>query len=319
MNSRLARTLTRLYPTSWRERYGAEFTSFLEMDPGGVRSITDVIWSVFHEHLMSAGEFLMKSPQNAMGIVAVSFLAAIAAGVNLVATVDDSALVPLMRSNAGMNTTWNLVALAAIFCAFGVAALVVPLYSSIARFAWVKRRNGIILRLCVPVLGLGVLIFWGGAGLVYSGGSWAPSPWAILSSGGAPLTWPGLPVRWICGTISVFLIVAFLAGSAASFMQTIRLTLDETTITTSVRKRTRTFGLAIQLVSISTFIMTVATLIWGLIVQARVPNLFSQHFGVLGSSAFVSWLISFFLFALASIIAIHGNRAFHSTHEANAI
>ena len=113
MNSRLARTLTRLYPTSWRERYGAEFTSFLERDTGGVQSITDVIWSVFHEHLMSAGEFLMKSPQNAMGIVAVSFLAAIAGGVNLVgALIESPSLYPNLTGRENLEVIRRLLNIA---------------------------------------------------------------------------------------------------------------------------------------------------------------------------------------------------------------
>ncbi len=35
MNPALARLLTRLYPRRWRDRYGAEFESFLQTGQGG--------------------------------------------------------------------------------------------------------------------------------------------------------------------------------------------------------------------------------------------------------------------------------------------
>jgi hypothetical protein len=51
MNPRLARWLTRLYPRTWRERYGAEFAAHLETGPGGALSAFDVVRSVVIEHL----------------------------------------------------------------------------------------------------------------------------------------------------------------------------------------------------------------------------------------------------------------------------
>jgi len=52
VNASLARLLTRLYPRSWRERYGAEFTAFLEAEQGGVRALANVIWSALGERMV---------------------------------------------------------------------------------------------------------------------------------------------------------------------------------------------------------------------------------------------------------------------------
>ena len=51
MNPRLARLLTRMYPCSWRERYGAEFKELLETSRGGFRTVANVVWSGLREHI----------------------------------------------------------------------------------------------------------------------------------------------------------------------------------------------------------------------------------------------------------------------------
>ena len=52
MHPTLARLLTRLYPRLWRERYGAEFETFLQTGQGGFRSSIDVFFSALREHIV---------------------------------------------------------------------------------------------------------------------------------------------------------------------------------------------------------------------------------------------------------------------------
>ena len=49
MNRAAARMLTRLYPRAWRERYGREFTDFLEDCGGGLGMVVNVAWSALLE------------------------------------------------------------------------------------------------------------------------------------------------------------------------------------------------------------------------------------------------------------------------------
>jgi hypothetical protein len=49
MNARMARLLTRLYPATWRERYGAEFQDLLQSRPGNLRIFANVICSALSE------------------------------------------------------------------------------------------------------------------------------------------------------------------------------------------------------------------------------------------------------------------------------
>ncbi len=51
MNRTAARMLTRLYPRVWRERYGREFTDFLEDRGGGLGMAVNVVWSAVWERI----------------------------------------------------------------------------------------------------------------------------------------------------------------------------------------------------------------------------------------------------------------------------
>jgi len=43
----------RMYPRSWRERYGAEFEELLETGRGGFRTVANVVWSGLRERIIS--------------------------------------------------------------------------------------------------------------------------------------------------------------------------------------------------------------------------------------------------------------------------
>jgi hypothetical protein len=51
VNQKLAQLLTRLYPSVWRERYGAEFAEFLQDSESGLRASANVVGAAIHEHV----------------------------------------------------------------------------------------------------------------------------------------------------------------------------------------------------------------------------------------------------------------------------
>jgi len=53
MNPRLAYFLVRLYTSSWRKRYGAEFTALLESGSSGLRTSANIGWSALSERIVS--------------------------------------------------------------------------------------------------------------------------------------------------------------------------------------------------------------------------------------------------------------------------
>ena len=56
MNPVLARLLTRLYPRSWRERYGEEFEAHLETGPGNLATLANVVWGALSERVFQLEE-----------------------------------------------------------------------------------------------------------------------------------------------------------------------------------------------------------------------------------------------------------------------
>jgi hypothetical protein len=314
MNRHLVDALTQLYPASWRRRYAAEFSAFLEESKCGIRDVADILWSALREHLLSKGEREMNRSQHASGSLAFSFLASLAAGINLVLTVDDSPLIDAMRSHMGMSVAWNLLAGAAVLSGIGVLSIVFSLYRSILFYARRAGRRDILALLSVPFIGAGALLLWGACGLAHTGGRWAASPWAILSGGGAPSFWPSLHARWICGIISVVLSITVAIASAISVHLAIRRTDFELANGTALRERRALAVLAKPLVVICTVVMFLSVLAWGLALQRSVPSLFRQHVGLLDGAAATSWVISLSLLGLASAICIRTNLNLKNAH-----
>lgn len=58
MNPKLARLLTRVYPRSWRERYGAEFEELLETGRCDFHTVANVAWSGLLEHISPTRRFM---------------------------------------------------------------------------------------------------------------------------------------------------------------------------------------------------------------------------------------------------------------------
>ena len=66
MNPRLARLLVRLYPFSWRRRYGAEFVALLESGKGGLGTAANVCWSAIAERIVPTHELTIENHQGVL-------------------------------------------------------------------------------------------------------------------------------------------------------------------------------------------------------------------------------------------------------------
>jgi hypothetical protein len=65
MNHLAARLLTRLYPRPWRDRYGAEFETFLQSGEGGFGTSANVILSATWEHIFpTRGSNMDRDPHS---------------------------------------------------------------------------------------------------------------------------------------------------------------------------------------------------------------------------------------------------------------
>ena len=66
MNPGLSRIVIRLYPLSWRERYGEEFMALLESSPGTTRNILDIVLAAIKQRFSTNAEVLMQSTSGSM-------------------------------------------------------------------------------------------------------------------------------------------------------------------------------------------------------------------------------------------------------------
>ena len=309
MNRRIAKALTHLYPASWQRRYAEEFSLFLEESDGGIFSVANVISSAIREHIHLQEEQIMNRSQDASGLVVLSFVAAIAGGVNLVMTVDDSALIGAMRLHRSQDVMWGLMAVAAILAGGSALSIAVPLYRSMLLYAHRTHRRDVRALLRAPFIGSATLLLWGLAGLLATRGRWIATPWAILSSGGAPPFWPSVEVRWICGIISVVLVVGAALTSAVSLQQAIRRTDFQSAEKQLPQGKSRSPVFSSLLVTSCTIAMFLSVLMWGLSLQQSSPELFRQHIGILDGTARTSWIVSLCLFGLAGAISFRGSRS----------
>jgi hypothetical protein len=69
MSPALARLLTRLYPLSWRERYGDEFEALLEVGSFGPGTALDVVSSAMFERMFPTRGGNMDQPAYSFGAV----------------------------------------------------------------------------------------------------------------------------------------------------------------------------------------------------------------------------------------------------------
>lgn len=313
MNRHWARALVQFYPAAWKQRYGEEFRSFLEADTGGILTSINVIWAALREQALQDGGLTMNKSERALGLSVGSFLVMVAAGMNFYGTVDDSPLVGVMRSHNGMSFSWAIIEIGSIMALIGASAIGLPLVFGMARSAWKHRRYDMLRRLLFPVCAAGALVLWGGVvGLLYSHGKWVPSPWAVTGDWVAPAAWPSLTARWFFGFVTVLLAAIFLIGSPISLQQVLRRAdiadPSFSRLGRSVMQRGGVTRIAAGVVALSAVAMSLAVLSWGLIAQASAPTIFNSHFGVLNSTAIVSWVLSLSLFTISSALAVRGYR-----------
>ncbi len=70
MNPKLAHLLVCLYPRSWRERYGAEFETFLQTSGSDVHTLANVAWSAVCEHIFPSWRREVDQERRYFGAIA---------------------------------------------------------------------------------------------------------------------------------------------------------------------------------------------------------------------------------------------------------
>jgi|CZKL01.1.fsa_nt_gi hypothetical protein len=312
MNPKLAQTLIRLYPAQWRSRYGEEFAALLKDKNFTAEDSFDVILSAITERIRLLGESMPSNRETAINLAAVSYLAAAAGGINLVATIDDSPVVAAMHQLLVPDIAWTILSITGILAGICALASGASLYGRWLVSALHRKRQEALRLLFPPAAGLVLLFFWGALSLVMTHGKWIASPWAILPQGGAPALWPGLHFRWLFGAISTILSLEILFSLAVGFTKLSSLDVGETPYTNrTMRAKTTRWLLLITATSMVVAACSVFT--WGAELSLRTPELLHDQFGVLGTTITVSWALSLSLFVIAALGSVKSARLYHRT------
>ena len=311
MNRRMAGWLIRLYPPAWRARYGEEFLVFLEARPVTSGNLLNVVGCALYERVRSFGVYKMSKLQNSLVLMAYAYLAAIAAGVNLYWTVDDTPLVDAMRAHAALFAWWNLVAAGSLVALAAVVALGLPALWAMLRFARTARRRDIVARLAFPPCAAALILIWIIVVAMKTG--WAPLFWDVMGQPAA---------RWELSSVTLILFVFGLFGSAFSLKQAIqRSALAEQQLTlfgrvVSIRPLQLAKIPALALAG-SIVMMAVGVTGWGLLADQYAPAAFhARDGGFFGSPNIVSWMGSLALFVASAVTALRGARWIFDTRTA---
>ncbi len=85
MNPKLARLLTRLYPKTWRERYGEEFEALLQNGRGGFHTLENAVGWALREHLFPTRRHETGERAASFGVITKQFSAFLPLAMSLTA------------------------------------------------------------------------------------------------------------------------------------------------------------------------------------------------------------------------------------------
>jgi hypothetical protein len=304
MTSRSAARLVRVYPLCWRARYGQEFAFLLEQHPFSFRTFVNVLQSAGEAH-MQAAISRRRSQSSIVGSVWSACVVAVVAGLILYGMVDDSPLPTAMDQSSIFAASWKVIQFGCVLSALAIVVAGLPLAASLGVDAVRQRRRNAYLQLAIPFISVFALVAWMAAVLIFTGGHWAASPWAVPFS--RP-DWPSESVRWITGLISTVIFVLGCVASAASVSQLVRRSqfsdLRIALLGINVRVNPLSFATTLaRLAAAGIFGMFAGVVVWGSIASRLASMTFHNPCGPLGLSGLASWILSTVILGLAAAIS----------------
>jgi hypothetical protein len=279
--------LLRLYPLSWRDRYGDEFAAVLETCPLRLTTIVDVLLGAVDAHINpqdTTGRVLqmLNRPRRSAIVVFWAYIAFVLAGLNYFKSTEDD-IRRLTHYRADISTTYIVIEAGAALALLAVLAGGVPLALAALRRAWEQKRWDIPLLLAVPPVALAVWLGWTlFIAVVIARG--APPPNGVDPRAGFVfLSWGGL-----------FVLCAIASTSAVSIAMS------------RSELNSRLFRLALWPAVAATVCMAIvlaAVVLWGLAVHTDVPSYFSTPDTPFRISYAVAWFADVAAMAVATFVA----------------
>ncbi|MCA1689060.1 MAG: hypothetical protein LC720_00990 [Actinobacteria bacterium] len=277
---RLVAGLLRLYPATWRERYADEFAAVLVASladgAGRWRIAADVAAGALDAHVHRTFDLGgSPMPERIRRAASIAFCASVVfaiAGSAFAKMTEDPVFTTAARDHAVLGWSFDVVYAGAILAGLAVLAGALPVLGAIVREALAGRRDLRRLLLVPP----GAVGAWFGLVL-------------LVTQVARPTPGPDLAAFFAVAGSGV-LAAALSVGALLAAAHRIELPL----------RVLRAEWLPMSALSLAMASVTVAGLVWGLVLQAQAPALFQSADGVVSTSLALTWAASVAVMGLAS-------------------
>jgi hypothetical protein len=286
--------LVRLYPPSWRARYGDEFEALLEECLHSPLDILDVALGALDAHLGITRENnwrlmnMVNKLRTTILLVFAAYIAFVIGGLGLFGLVDDSPAAALMKTDSAISAAWRTIEAASVITLLAVVVGGLPLAFTVIRRALTSSRRDLRL-LLVPVLAfLAIVLYVVFMSSIASGWLQVPGIVRAVSPGNFPIgnriALGGLILVFVLGAIaSVVAVWKVMAGTDV----------EETTFqilgrTSAVKLYQFAFAPAV-IASLGMLVMLGGTLVFGWQAHSSLPNWFMANQGLLLTNTGLSY------------------------------
>lgn len=287
----LARSLLSLYPRTWRERYGEEFSAMLEQCPLSLTDTLTIVHGAFDAHLHpqfgttglpypEKARLMLRALRSSLISVFCAYIGFIVAGC-VFAKMMEEGIGQVTQASMPLFTLYVLVFAGSIIALGAMLIGGLPVILAIIRRAIATRRIGPLLLLSVPPFAFAALLLF--------------------------IHLQKAPVPRIIAQISF---AAFFLTMAA---------ISATAVSTAIARseiQPALLRFATPLAAIVTgamLLMLIGTFGWGLSLRASDPEIFLSYHGFMDASTAVTWLLitigMAFTTVIASVSTLRGMRS----------
>jgi len=311
--------LMRLYPRPWRDRYAVEFEAMLEQCLHSPLDVLDVLLGALDAHLqLFNGENVNWRIMNMLNklrttvlIVFAAFIGFIVAGMALYGLLDDSPMVPLMKTDLAPALAMFVVRIGAVVALLAVVVGGLPLAIMVIRRALSTDRRSLWL-LLVPVISFFALMLY--VGFIFLVGTSR-----IQIAGVVPAVQPdNFPAgnRLLLEGLMLVFVLGAVASTWAVWKAISRTDVDQATFHVEGRKlHIEIYKFAYIPAVIAAFamwVMLITTLVWSWLVFSALPQVFLGNFGLWQTSTQV-WIYGIiavmFICSLAALFGVVRGRS----------
>jgi len=305
--------LIRLYPRPWRERYGEEFDMLLEECLHSPLDVADIVLGAIDAHLEFPFETnwrlmnMVNKLRTMLLIVFTGYIGFIIGGLAFYGLVDDSPMADLMKTGTDipLSAAWITVEAGAVIALLAIIIGGLPIAWRLLRRAMTSSHQD-FKWLLVPVAAfLALVLYFAFEAAVYTGHLPIPGVIQVVSHGNFPIG-----NRLLLAGSMLVLIVGAIASTAA--MWRLLTHADETESPSaaamgqpSTKLYERAFAPAV-IATASMLLMLVATIVWGGLAYASMPQVFAEDWGLLQSNTAASLIAIIAIMALSSVMACVG-------------